>query len=715
MIEMWTGLTVEDTDHHFTIDPFTREIISKDPQKDVLIQNDHNSERFTFEIPRFIEGFDVGNCDEVLVCYTNGRSTGVYPVDDLKVYPFVNDVLTCSWLVSQNATKNIGKLSFMLRFAKVNADATVEYAWSTKSYENVKVLETIDSIDRFEGEYVDPIQRWKNDVKAEMSAYVETTVENQVDVAQITTNKNDISNLETKVAVQKSRMDAFTAMKEGSTTGDAELADMRIDIFGNTFENAGTAIRANFEMQEEAIENSLSTVYLPVSYEKISNMGFVLNNSKQAMMQRNDGTKIYAGVITKTGFYNLAAKTLLTKHEMNTSNFVDYIFYDTVAVNNMYVEVGTRFYVLGIEVPPCLKVSYLNEQMIVAVSPDETYYKITAGNTVQATEIEGLLSDNKVILSGGRYKLQCFPVIRGEIYRLRSSYFDYPSDVYRLFGFSKDIPVITGQSYIAGEIRTNVGVIDILVRAPLDGYMLVSDDSATPANFTVSQVASMTKGNFIEHKPQPYKKLLTIGDSLSGNSNLWQPTVIEMLNIPEYGLLGGAGLTVADQGTDVNTIYNRVMSMEVDESVDLITFWGGFNDFNSAIELSSLSEQLNLETRDSTTFYGGALNCVEKILSTYPLKQVIMVGTTPFYLKETWQTKKNSSGHTIEDYVNAFKEIADYYSIPFIDLLHTSGFNKYNYSTYYLDQDYWLHPNAEGNKIVGKKLAGFVKSIDGTY
>lgn len=244
MIETWTGLTVEDTDHHFTIDPFTREITSKNPQKDILIQNDHNSERFTFKIPRFIEGRDVAKCNEVIVSYTNGRSTGVYIVDDMDIYPFVNDIVTCSWLISQNATKNVGKLSFNIRFAQVNDDATVEYAWSTKSYDKVKVFETEDSIDRFEGEYVDPIQRWKNDVKAEMSEYVETTVKNQVDVAQITTNKNDISKLESDAAVQKARMDTFSALEEGSTTGDAELIDARIGADGETYTNAGNAIRS---------------------------------------------------------------------------------------------------------------------------------------------------------------------------------------------------------------------------------------------------------------------------------------------------------------------------------------------------------------------------------------------------------------------------------------------------------------------------------------
>lgn len=172
----YTGLNVIDTDHYFVVDSFTREITSKNPQKDLLIQNDHNSERFTFEIPRFIEGRDVGRCNVVQVCYLNGKKSGVYTVDDLAVYPFVNDVLTCSWLISQNATTTVGPLVFMLRFAQVNDDSTVEYAWSTQTYDNVKIVESIDSVGEFTNEYVDVIEQWKKQVTAENQAYIDATV-----------------------------------------------------------------------------------------------------------------------------------------------------------------------------------------------------------------------------------------------------------------------------------------------------------------------------------------------------------------------------------------------------------------------------------------------------------------------------------------------------------------------------------------------------------
>lgn len=42
---------VYDTDTHFSINPVTRMIKNESSKKVTLIQHDHNSERFTFELP----------------------------------------------------------------------------------------------------------------------------------------------------------------------------------------------------------------------------------------------------------------------------------------------------------------------------------------------------------------------------------------------------------------------------------------------------------------------------------------------------------------------------------------------------------------------------------------------------------------------------------------------------------------------------------------
>ena len=62
--------SIYDTDQHFIIDPIDRSITSE-AEKVTLMQNDHLSERFTFELPRYIEGHDMSLTDKVEVHYLN--------------------------------------------------------------------------------------------------------------------------------------------------------------------------------------------------------------------------------------------------------------------------------------------------------------------------------------------------------------------------------------------------------------------------------------------------------------------------------------------------------------------------------------------------------------------------------------------------------------------------------------------------------------------
>lgn len=298
MIEKWTGLDVIDTDHHFIINGFDRTIKSKNPQKDILIQNDHNSERFTFEIPRFIEGRDVALCNEIQVHFSNGRSTGIYTVDDADIYPFVTDVVTCSWLISQNATKNVGTLEFMLRFAQINDDATIEYAWSTQKYSNVRVVESIDAAENFEHEYVDVIQQWKNGVEAELASYVDTSVKAHVDVAQITINKDNIVELSTKQSQLDSEIKSLGSIaEEGSATAEEieiEVRRARIGASGYEYDDLADSITKQFNSLVPGINQALISKTIPEYYVLYSdgNGGTNVNYSTLLIPVRS-GEKYY--------------------------------------------------------------------------------------------------------------------------------------------------------------------------------------------------------------------------------------------------------------------------------------------------------------------------------------------------------------------------------------------------------------------------------------
>ena len=65
----------------------------------------------------------------------------------------------------------------------------------------------------------------------------------------------------TEVQILKNRVDSFTSLDEGSTTGDAELIDGRNTFFGTTDKNIGESIRK----QMNAVYNGI--YYLDVAWE----------------------------------------------------------------------------------------------------------------------------------------------------------------------------------------------------------------------------------------------------------------------------------------------------------------------------------------------------------------------------------------------------------------------------------------------------------------
>ena len=167
--------SVYDTDPHFQIDGVTRVVKNASNTKTTLVQYDHNSERFTFEIPRMVDGHDMKLANQVQVHYINidssdrtgqTKSSGVYEVNDLQTSPNGDDVVICSWLISRNATKYVGNLSFTIRFACIADDGTEDYAWNTAIHSAVYVSAGIYNGEEVTDEeaYVDIIAQWKADL-----------------------------------------------------------------------------------------------------------------------------------------------------------------------------------------------------------------------------------------------------------------------------------------------------------------------------------------------------------------------------------------------------------------------------------------------------------------------------------------------------------------------------------------------------------------------
>lgn len=163
---------VIDTDIHFKIDPKTRTITNTDYVNTTLVQNDHNSERFTFELPRYVDGHDMLESTAIEVHYINAENkprnplthSDIYEVTDITQHPENEELVIFSWLVSNLATQYIGNLKFAIRFICA-AENEINYIWSTASINVLKVIATINNTKEvITPETSDILNQWREEL-----------------------------------------------------------------------------------------------------------------------------------------------------------------------------------------------------------------------------------------------------------------------------------------------------------------------------------------------------------------------------------------------------------------------------------------------------------------------------------------------------------------------------------------------------------------------
>lgn len=200
---------VLDADLHFVIDPKTRIITNKNENKAVLMQYDHNSERYTFEVPRSVDDHDMTLCNQVRVHYinTNGLNStrGIYAVDDVHVSPDDENILVFSWLISGNATKYAGNLSFVVSFECLTG-SKVEYRWQSVAYTDAIVSKGIHNTEVVREEYADVLQSWFEELETERVA-AETAAAKALSLAKLA----DTSHQKAEEASERAKSSAMQA------------------------------------------------------------------------------------------------------------------------------------------------------------------------------------------------------------------------------------------------------------------------------------------------------------------------------------------------------------------------------------------------------------------------------------------------------------------------------------------------------------------------
>ena len=161
---------IVDYDPEFTINPSTRTIIPCTTELS-LVQGDHRSERYTFTMPRMIEGHDMASTNRVEIHYNNvAKSSGqvsrdVYYVTDGAE---AGEQFIFSWLLTGQATMYAGSLNFSITFVCFDENNEITYEWSTTTFEGITILSSNRNTPGVEKEFSDSIEQLKDSIIDEL-------------------------------------------------------------------------------------------------------------------------------------------------------------------------------------------------------------------------------------------------------------------------------------------------------------------------------------------------------------------------------------------------------------------------------------------------------------------------------------------------------------------------------------------------------------------
>ena len=161
--------------------------------------------------------------------------------------------------------------------------------------------------------------------------------------------------IETEQSVQSARMDTFTSLPEGSTSGNAELADIRVGADGTTYDTAGNAVRGQISELKSDLgdiekdfnkflvpnnRNLLNPIYVK-SDKYLNDDGIAIDNSYgwgvSGFVEVESGKKYSTNFQLTQCFYYDSNKNKIAKVNGTEITFNEKYTTDIVPINAKYI------------------------------------------------------------------------------------------------------------------------------------------------------------------------------------------------------------------------------------------------------------------------------------------------------------------------------------------------------------------------------------------
>lgn len=338
---------VPDTDAYYTIDPITRQISNTNSKKNVVMQYDHNSERLTFELPRFVDGHDMLKCTSVTVNVDNiedgelklRTNSDAPDITDLRAHPNDPDKVICSWLISRNSTQLAGIISFHIEFKCVDSNGDVVYEWSTDTYDEIEVRARKKNGEAAILEHTDLLEQWRTSIfGAGDSVMANISAEGQAQVAAI---QAESENQKEAVAL-KGEETLETIPDDYETTSQMAEDALRRKANAIALEASGTAIVVNDSSDAHLLGLKLygNTTQVKTTGKqllRVTKTSEDINGGK--LVVNSDGSLLINGTISKNTSFAIgkfmSEGELILSLEVTGSRNASYVYIGIDADNNI--------------------------------------------------------------------------------------------------------------------------------------------------------------------------------------------------------------------------------------------------------------------------------------------------------------------------------------------------------------------------------------------
>lgn len=318
-----------------------RHITVPDEIKRIAVQYDHNVETVTFDCPRYWDGHDLSEMTVYINYMRKDRVRGQFEAKNVTVDGTDTNVMHFDWTISRNATAYKGELDFLVCIIDVDSNGTEKVHWNSELNTQMYITQGLECSEYVEQLHADIItdllvrmdkiliadtpildttlteRGLAADAKAvgdSIRSIVESSEEASENISRALSSEE--ASRKAEIAVERKRIDRFVALTNGSTTGDAELMDIRVGGNGITYSTAGDAVRDQYSKLSEEIDICTESTTQLFDYTNAVVFNGYLNANANAVTNSQDVRAVSIPISVKS-------ETTVTVHkDYITSRFL---------------------------------------------------------------------------------------------------------------------------------------------------------------------------------------------------------------------------------------------------------------------------------------------------------------------------------------------------------------------------------------------------------